>query len=209
MRHLSSIPRIGASPARALNSFAHMRGKPFHVLQVHNIVWMISEKLDQPFPCARGACAALPGLYRACTHTMLCRKFARNRPCVRPNLQALEAVLSGSVPLGEPGQVEVAKWAATESSEGSPGRRSSRRRSRQRRRALRGVAAAAGGAAPTWGGAPGSGARGAEAGNWEEEGILPLAIPLSSAALGGRAGTMRWSNSAGGAGAGERRGERR
>lgn len=102
---------------------------------------MISEKQPQPFPCALGACVPLPPLYRACTHAMVCRKFARNRPCVRPNMGALEAVLSGNVPLGEPEPTfDVDQWAA-EAAAAAGGRRRGRR---SRRRALNGAGGSAG-----------------------------------------------------------------
>lgn len=105
---------------------------------MHNIVWMVSEKLPQPFPCAGGECAGLPSLYRACTHTMLCRKLARNRPCVRPNLEALEMILGRNVPLGDPGRVDIEQWAATASTARRL-RRGGRRVQRRRRRDVLGV----------------------------------------------------------------------
>lgn len=68
---------------------------PIYNQLVNGTVWVISEALGGAFPCRGGACAPLPWHYGACTRNTLCRKWARNRPCVNANLAALGAVLDG------------------------------------------------------------------------------------------------------------------
>jgi len=57
-------------------------------------VWVVSEALSVPFPCREGVCQPLPAAYGTCTRYTLCRKWARNRPCVRVNAAALDVVLA-------------------------------------------------------------------------------------------------------------------
>ena len=69
---------------------------PIYNALVNGTVWMVSEALQgAAFPCREGSCAPLPRAYGRCTRNTLCRKWARNRPCVHANLAALAAVLDG------------------------------------------------------------------------------------------------------------------
>jgi len=72
---------------------------PIYNALVNGTVWMVSEALEGAFPCRRGRCAPLPLSYGRCTRSTFCRKWARNRPCVRANLVALAAVLDGGAAL--------------------------------------------------------------------------------------------------------------
>jgi hypothetical protein len=73
---------------------------PIYNALVNGTLWMISEALEgAAFPCRGGSCAPLPRSYGACTRSTLCRKWARNRPCVHANLAALAAVLDGGAAL--------------------------------------------------------------------------------------------------------------
>ncbi len=73
---------------------------PIYNKLVSGTVWVVSEALEgAAFPCRGGACAPLPPRYGACTRNTLCRKWARNKACVRPNLAALAAVLDGGFAL--------------------------------------------------------------------------------------------------------------
>jgi hypothetical protein len=68
---------------------------PIYNKLVSSTVWVISEALPAAFPCRGGTCAPLPRIYGMCTRNTLCRKWARNRPCVHANIEALGAVLDG------------------------------------------------------------------------------------------------------------------
>jgi hypothetical protein len=72
---------------------------PIYNTLVDGTLWMVSEALRVPFPCRAGVCAPLPASYGKCTRNTLCRKWARNRPCVRANIDAMGAVLDGGAAL--------------------------------------------------------------------------------------------------------------
>jgi hypothetical protein len=106
----------------------HLTDIPIYNRLVRRPVWVISERLAHPFKCMHGDCQPLPAHYGACTRVRrrrclclscaqdaslisphphsslpslqntLCRKFARNRPCVYANIEALSKVLD----MGEP-----------------------------------------------------------------------------------------------------------
>ena len=103
----------------------HLTDIPIYNRLVRRPVWVISERLANPFKCMHGFCEPLPAHYGACTRVRawvcpvlstgrvsenrlhpslpslqntLCRKFARNRPCVYANIEALGEVLDMSEP---------------------------------------------------------------------------------------------------------------
>ena len=84
-----------ASNATVVEVMPRYTDIPIYNQLVDSTVWVISEALPVPFPCREGVCAPLPAAYGACTRSTLCRKWARNRPCVHANLEALGAVLDG------------------------------------------------------------------------------------------------------------------
>lgn len=79
--------------ATVIEVMPHNTDIPIYNRLVATTVWMVSEQVEEALPCIDGACAHFPPSFGDCTRRTLCRKAARNTPCVRVNRNALEEVL--------------------------------------------------------------------------------------------------------------------
>lgn len=58
--------------ASVIEVMPHLTDIPIYNRLVRRPVWVISERLTQPFKCVHGTCQALPAHYGACTRVRLC-----------------------------------------------------------------------------------------------------------------------------------------